>query len=109
MHIPRLRRLPAALLTAAIAAGLAADAASPAFTYTDITARAGLTFIHENGAAGAFWYPELFGGGVAVLDVDGDAAPDLLFVNGRSWKPGATKAGHALYRNNRNGTFTDIT
>ncbi len=115
VHIPRLRRIPAALLTAAIAAGLATAAAGrvaaagPAFTYTDVTARAGLTFTHENGAAGAFWYPELFGGGVAVLDVDGDAAPDLLFVNGRFWKPGATKAGHALYRNNRNGTFADIT
>jgi len=114
VDILRLRRLPAALLTATIAAGLTAapasrlTAAGPAFTYTDVTARAGITFTHENGAAGAFWYPELFGGGVAVLDVDGDAAPDLLFVNGRSWTPGA-KSGHALYRNNRNGTFTDIT
>ena len=112
--MPRLRRLPAACLAALTAAGLATGptgrlaAAAPSFTYTDVTARAGITFTHENGAAGAFWYPELFGGGVAVLDVDGDAAPDLLFVNGRSWAPGA-QAAHALYRNNRNGTFSDIT
>ncbi len=113
--IPRIRRVPAALLATVMAAALAAvvsnrlAAAGLAFTYTDVTARAGIAFTHENGAAGSFWYPELFGGGVAVLDIDGDAAPDLLFVNGRSWKPGATKPAHALYRNNRNGTFTDIT
>ena len=42
-------------------------------TFTDVTARAGITFVHHNGAAGNKWYPELFGGGVAVLDVDGDS------------------------------------
>jgi hypothetical protein len=83
-------------------------AAGPSFTYVDATARAGVSFVHENGAAGAYWYPELFGGGVAVLDVDGDRWPDLLFVNGRRWSPGAP-ASHALYRNNRNGTFSNVT
>lgn len=96
-----------ATLLAAPVAGL--FAAGPAFTFSDVTARAGIAFTHENGAAGAFWYPELFGGGVAVLDVDGDKAPDLLFVNGRSWKPGEPKTPSALYRNNRNGTFSDVT
>lgn len=117
---------------AAIAATLASigllSAAEQPFTFSDVTARAGIAFTHQNGAAGAFWYPELFGGGVAVLDVDGDRWPDLLFVNGRKWAAGADTsgnapstgartsarldghvAGHALYRNNRNGTFTDVT
>lgn len=85
------------------------SAAGPPFTFADATARAGLTFVHENGAVGSFWYPELFGGGVAVLDIDGDRAPDLLFVNGKAWKPGGQKTAHALYRNNRNGTFSDVT
>lgn len=78
-------------------------------TFTDVTSRAGISFVHENGADGAYWYPELFGGGVAVLDADGDRWPDLLFVNGKHWKAGAPRARHALYRNNRNGTFTDVT
>lgn len=77
-------------------------------TFTNATAQVGITFVHENGAAGAKWYPELFGGGVAVLDADGDRLPDLLFVNGRQWQPGS-RARHALYRNTGKGTFTDIT
>ncbi|MDO8680838.1 MAG: CRTAC1 family protein [Acidobacteriota bacterium] len=77
-------------------------------TFTDATARAGITFVHHNGAAGDMWYPELFGGGVAVLDINGDAWPDLLFVNGKGWQPGAPRARHGLYLNNRDGTFKDV-
>src|SRR5690242_5527599 len=96
-RVPRMRvRLAAVLLAAFFAAALSpgapdlfrASAAAPPFTFSDATERAGLSFVHENGAAGEFYYPELFGGGVAVLDVDSDRWPDLLFVNGRSSKPG---------------------
>ena len=98
-----------AIAAAAVALDTGATAATPAFVFSDVTARAGVAFAHENGAAGAYWYPELFGGGVAVLDVDGDRWPDLLFVSGKSWTPNASRPRHALYRNNRNGTFTNIT
>jgi hypothetical protein len=104
------------LLTLAVVVGVVLTGALPRvsaagapFVFTDATARAGITFVHENGAAGTFWYPELFGGGVAVLDVDGDRWPDLLFINGKHWTPGAPRTRSALYRNNRNGSFTDIT
>ncbi len=114
MPPPSTRRivLLAACLTALVVSPFlrrAVDAAGAPFTFSDVTASAGIRFVHENGADGAYWYPELFGGGVAVLDADGDRWPDLLFVNGRNWKPGAPRTPHALYRNNRNGTFTDIT
>lgn len=77
-------------------------------TFTDVTTPAGITFVHHNGAAGQKFYPELFGGGVAVLDIDGDTWPDLLFVDGKDWQPGGKRARHGLYLNNRDGTFKDV-
>ena len=93
-----------------LAVSVALHAAQPRapLTFTDVTARAGITFVHHNGAAGNQWYPELFGGGVAVLDIDRDRWPDLLFVNGKDWPSGGTAARHGLYRNNRDGTFNDV-
>src|SRR6476659_2541714 len=80
----------------------------PRVTYADATAQAGITFVHHNGAAaGNIWYPELFGGGVDVLDIDADGWPDLLFVDGKDWRPGQ-RPKHGLYRNNHDGTFKDV-
>jgi hypothetical protein len=84
--------------------------------FSEVAGQSGIRFVHENGAAGNYWYPELFGGGVAVLDADGDRWADVLFVNGKEW-PAAAAAPpdnlasrrHRLYRNNRDGTFADIT
>lgn len=98
------------LSACALISVLALSAAeSVPITFTDVTERAGIGFVQQNGAAGNYWYPELFGGGVAILDVDGDRWPDVLFVNGKTWQPADGRAGHKLYRNNHDGTFTDIT
>ena len=87
--------------------GTTVQSGAAAVTFTDVTAEAGIDFTHDNGATGDHRYPELFGGGVAVLDLDSDDWPDLLFVNGRGWR--ATSATrHGLFRNNRDGTFTDV-
>lgn len=84
-------------------------AQGPTLGFTDVTARTGIAFRHHNGAAGAFWYPELFGSGVAVLDLDDDGWPDLLFANGRDWQTGREPHSPGLFRNNHDGTFRDVT
>jgi hypothetical protein len=101
-----LARLAMTLALAVSVALLTAQTDRP--TFSDVTSRAGLTFTHHTGAAGDKWYPELFGGGVVVLDIDGDRWPDLLFVNGKDWRPGGQPARHGLFRNNHDGTFKDV-
>jgi enediyne biosynthesis protein E4 len=71
--------------------------------FADVTAKAGIDFVHKSGASPDKYMVETFGSGVAWIDYDGDGYPDLFFVNGA---PGAS---NALYHNNRDGTFTDVT
>ena len=63
----------------------------------------GIDFTHVNGARGQKWMPETMGGGVAVLDYDGDGKPDLLFVSSAYWpddeRAKGQKSSLALYRN----------
>jgi len=77
--------------------------------FTDVTSAAGIHFVHTAGKSGKKYLPETMGSGVAVLDVYGDGWPDLLFVNSKPFGPHTKKSLCALYRNNHNGTFTDIT
>lgn len=91
-----------------------AEAQIPNVPFTDITAEAGLTFVHCNGAYGGKLLPETMGGGVAFFDYDGDGSPDLLFINSTYWPWDATHAGHAaptmaLYHNDGKGHFADVT
>ena len=80
------------------------------FQFTDVTARAGLHFQHNSGAYGGKLLPETLGSGCAFLDYDADGWPDILLINSMDW-PGHKRQRSTLklYRNNRNGTFTDVT
>jgi enediyne biosynthesis protein E4 len=76
----------------------------------DVTASAGIQFRHNSGAYGGKLLPETLGSGCAFLDYDGDGWQDILLINSMDW------SGHKrsrstlhLYRNNHNGTFTDVT
>ena len=91
-------------------AGRPAARQAPSIAFTDVTAAAGITFRHVNGAFGRKYLPETMGSGVAVLDVDGDGLQDLFFVNGKAW-PGrqGPPSRPVLYRNTGGGRFADIT
>jgi enediyne biosynthesis protein E4 len=79
-------------------------------TFVDATKESGIRFVHENGAFGKKYLPETMGSGAAFLDVDNDGWQDVLLVNGMPWPGRPAKTSLlALYRNNQNGTFTDIT
>ena len=84
---------------------------STAIQFVDVTEEAGINFRHVNGAEGAYHLPETLGAGGAFFDVDNDGLLDIYLVNSGYWNkpPSAKQAISALYRNNRDGTFTDIT
>ncbi len=85
----------------------------PAVRFTDATQASGIAFTHQAGANPAD-APTTLGGGVAVLDYDADGDPDLFFVNGADWPweeslaKRASRRTCALYRNDGNGRFTDV-
>lgn len=81
----------------------------PAVRFTDVTAAAGIHFTHNAGRTGKKWLPETMGPGCAFFDADGDGWLDILLINGKDWTPHGRRTTAALYRNNHNGTFTDIT
>jgi enediyne biosynthesis protein E4 len=85
-------------------------AAPPGFRFVDATEGAGIHFRHNSGAYGGKLLPETLGSGCAFLDYDADGWQDILLVNGMDW-PGhkRQRTTPKLYRNNRNGTFTDVT
>ena len=106
-------------LFATLGSGLAAVVASRivasppsnlGFRLTDVTAAAGIQFQHNSGAYGGKLLPETLGSGCAFLDYDADGWQDILLINGMDW-PGHKRRRSTLrlYRNNRNGAFTDVT
>jgi hypothetical protein len=86
-------------LAVALGAGRVAAARKPAPiavpVFTDVTAAAGITFRHQPVAQA-----DAIQAGVAFLDFDGDGRPDIFLTN--------TGGANALYRNNGDGTFTDV-
>jgi hypothetical protein len=77
--------------------------------FTDVTAAAGIKFVHFKGNNGISINREEFGPGVCVADFDGDGWQDIYFVNGRDLYDRGIAVRNALYRNNGDGTFTGVT
>lgn len=83
----------------------------PVVPFADITAEAGVSFVHNNGATGEKLLPETMGGGCAFFDFDDDGDQDLLLVNSMDWpwdQPSERSNLSALYRND-GGTYVDVT
>lgn len=89
----------------------------PKIAFEDVTDEAGILFKHVHGGTGEKYFPETMGSGVAFLDYDGDGDLDLFLLNSGSM-PGLNIEDFGLkiedlkdrlFRNNGDGTFTDVT
>ena len=89
---------------------ISAPPESSSIQFRDITQRAGIHFVHNNGAFGKKYLPETMGPGVAFIDYDNEGWPDIFLVNGMDWPGhGQKHSTPKLYHNNHDGTFTDVT
>jgi hypothetical protein len=87
-------------------------ATKPLAYFTDIAKRAGLTMTNTFGGVTTKKYIiETTGTGVAIFDYDNDGWPDIFIVNGTKLDvlPAGEAPSNHLYRNNHDGTFTDVT
>jgi len=86
---------------------------APGVTFSEVARAAGLSaFQRASGSPAKDYILEAKGGGVALFDADGDGSLDVYLLNGASFAflRGQQEApAAALFRNNRDGTFTDVT
>jgi len=85
---------------------------SPSLVFEDVAAEAGLNFQHFSGSPEKQYILESMSGGVAWIDFDRDGWMDLYLVNGGRWEElvqGKRTVANALYRNNGDGTFANVT
>jgi hypothetical protein len=110
-----MKTMPAALTPALIAGKLRAmlpalKPAAPFSRFVDVGHEAGLTEAAIFGDPGHFTYIiESMGGGCAFFDYDNDGWMDIFVVSGRRLQNTSANASSRLYKNNRDGTFTDVT
>jgi hypothetical protein len=105
----------AAVASSALTSGLFATASTsesiaPFSRFVDVAASAGLTHVMFYGeGTRATYLTEIMGGGCAFFDYDNDGWMDIFIVGGRTLEAIPPGASNRLYRNNRDGTFTDVT
>jgi hypothetical protein len=86
--------------------------AAPPIRFRDATDSSGIKFVHTDGSSGKHYIGETVASGLGLIDYNGDGWLDIYFLNGGPL-PGDPQPDHppmnALYRNNHDGTFTDVT
>jgi hypothetical protein len=85
---------------------------APSFPFEEVrTSASGITWVHTAGKSPQKYLPETTGAGCAFLDYDNDGWMDIYLVNSGKCDFYDPKPllRNALYRNNRDGTFTDVT
>ena len=112
MKFTRRELLLAALCSPALKLKAATIGASPLFEEVPADV-SGITWVHQNAMSDLRYLPETMGPGCAFLDYDNDGWMDIFLVNSGPcdfWKPKDNQVVcNALYHNNRDGTFTDVT
>lgn len=94
-------------------------ASTPNIAFADVSERSQIRFLHRSSATSQKYLIESMSGGAGVFDYDGDGLLDVFLVNGAQLadpmtsgqRPNKTSAAfwNRLYRNNGDGTFTDVT
>src|SRR5262245_16315287 len=88
------------------------ESAPALIRFDDVTAASRIDFVHFDSATPFHYIHETIGSGVAWIDYDNDGWPDLFFVQAgplTESAPAGSAPTHRMYRNNRDGTFTDVT
>jgi enediyne biosynthesis protein E4 len=104
-------RIAAGALAAPAAKRLGAFQAAPPLFVAIPPEKSGIVWVHENAMSPDRQLPETMGPGVAFLDYDNDGWMDIFLVNSGEaefYHP-KTPLRNALYKNNRDGTFSDVT
>src|SRR5580700_8202324 len=104
-----LKYLGAGLLTSA--GGFSRGSRASPVTFTDVARSAGLSFTHDNAASSEKYLIETMGSGCGWIDYDQNGLPDIYLANGAATRLHRPKGSlrSALYRNNGDGSFTDVT
>ena len=108
--MPFLRNPHVVLLAAFLAAGFKGYIPPPSVQFNDVTGSSGITFKHALSPEKKY-IAESMSGGVALLDYDNDGYLDIFFVNSLTVEllKANKQTRSVLYRNNRDGTFSDVT
>jgi hypothetical protein len=104
-----LKYLGAGLLTSA--GGFRRGSRTSPGTFTDVARAAGLSFTHDNAASAEKYLIETMGSGCGWIDYDQNGLLDIYLVNGAATRLYIPKRPlqSALYKNNGDGSFTDVT